>query len=85
MKSSLYQFTKFTDSISEESMPLPTDNTVGFKKVTEKIHVFSEFVPLKSVVLGYMSKTSRIPYNDELFIFDDDTLAEGQPYPSHTI
>ena len=52
------------------------------KFVSEKIHVFTEFSPVKAVVLGYMGNTARIPNNDYLFEGDGDPLEMGIKYPA---
>ena len=41
-----------------ERVPLPTDDNLGSIRILDKIHVFTEFCPIKSIILGYMSDTA---------------------------
>jgi len=58
------------------------------KHVGEKIHVFTEFSPVKAVILGYMGNSARIPKKDDLLEvggYDDDPLEMGIKYPAELI
>lgn len=81
---------EFTDPISEMKFEYPVASAIGDKQITEKTWVFTEFAPVKALVLGYMDETARFPDNDlPLAGISDDhstmTVVLGTKYPPHII
>jgi len=63
---------------------LPSKDTIGHLETKLKINSFTEFAPIKGVILGYMGDTAQIPEDDPLLIdFYGDY--KGKKYPAKLI
>ena len=60
---------------------LPTDDSIGMKAVSDRINVFTEFCPIKSIIVGFMSDTSLISSTDAHFEDSNRDIKLGKEYP----
>ncbi len=54
----------------ESKIPLPSSNCIGTLKIEKPVHVFTEFCPVKSTMIGYMDNSACMP--DDFMINDSE-------------
>jgi len=79
------QFKLFEKELSKEDIFLPHQNTIGDKVITDKVHVFTEWAPVKSLILGYFGDSSNLPLHDEVIFKDEEDLIPGMDIPKRVI
>ena len=64
-----------------DHIPVPDhQSVVGHRAVTANIRVFTEFAPLKAIIIGFMSDTSGMPLSEEVFQLDDENVIPGKQF-----
>lgn len=76
------KFTLQTHTVTNPAMP--TKDTIGHLQTKLKPSSFTEFGPLKGVILGYMDESAQIPKDDPLLIefFGE---YDAKKYPPHLV
>ncbi|CDW77532.1 UNKNOWN [Stylonychia lemnae] len=79
-----YSLEQYFEELSDkQNTLLPRPDAYGTLKLQEKINIFTEFEPVKAIVLGCMSDTSRLPSNEPLLVANkDQDLKACQQYPA---
>ena len=75
-------FTPQTERVTNP--PMPTKDTLGHLQAKLKLNSFTEFAPVKGLVLGYMGNTAQIPA-DEITFATLCNDAIGKKYPEQLI
>ena len=74
------------NNIEGNSFNRPALGAIGCDKVNYNINIFTEFAPVRAVVLGHMDESSMLPSNDPTFVSDSgDPLSQGVKYDPKVI
>lgn len=63
----------------------PREGVPSTKEPSFNVNVFTEFSPLKSVIIGYIDETAGTPFNDKYVMENDFQMEMGTPIPSDII
>lgn len=75
----------FDKKLEKKDIPLPSKNAIGDSLPLNKIKVFTEWAPVKSVIIGYMGESSNFPDNDEIMLLDVNEVIQGIEFSKDVI